>query len=206
MKRDSAIEVIMSRLGNRKGLEEKAVLEMQLAQERLETGPEMPWFLETKDTSVTAASTSDLALPTLYQRTHDDGIWIKDVSDLYQPVCKIDLPALLRFRAGNTSEGLPDRYALWGTLIELYPTPNAVYSIDHYHWAKGALLDTNVENAWLQYSADLLISETGIVMAQCLRDDKAVQLFASERQDAQKRLTIDSVAREEAGRVQRMGG
>lgn len=206
MKRDTAIEVIMARLGNRKGLEETAIREMQLAQDRLLTAGELPWFLETTDAPVTVAESNTIALPALYQRTTEDGLWIIDSDGNNNKVEKIDYPALQQLWAGNASSTLSDRYALWGTTIVLFPTPNAVFTLTHYFYSKGAILTTNIENLWLQHAPDLLIAETGIVMAQFTRDETAVNLFGLQRTDAQKRLITDTVAREEAGRTQRMGG
>lgn len=210
MKRDTAIEVIMARLGNRTGLEEMAVREMQLAQDRLESGPEMPWFLEATATASVAIDATMATLPTLYKRTHEDGLWIRETgtTDAVAPITKIDFPELLKFRKDATvgESGIPDRYALWGTTLELYPVADKAYDLIHYHYAKGALLETNIENLWLEYAPDLMIAETGIVIAMFARDDSAVQVFSAQRADAQERLIRDTVAREEAGRVQRMGG
>lgn len=209
MLRDTAVEIIARRLGNRTDLDEAILDEMKLAQTQMEKfwpSDTMPWFLRTDTTSlVTVDGTATISLPTGFLREADDGgLFVYDGDEeTWSRLCKHPLSMLWE---AATEEGIPTKYALGVTNITLWPTPDAVYSMKMEYFGAATELEDNVENAWLANAPELLISATGLRMAAYVQDDRVGQLFMTQYGEGIKHVVTASLARELDNQVLYMGG
>ncbi len=203
----AAAAIIANRLGQRTGLDTQILAEMALAQIRLEGGDHLPWFLSYFDTSlVTVAGTKTVALPTGFIRIVDEGgLWLVDSDGKDKYLTKDDYDAL-RVDDALDETGEPKYYAISGSNVYLFPTPDGAYPLKAHYYKKDAAPAADVENLWLAHAADLLIAETGIPIARFLRDAEAVQLFIHDRQEARARVIASGIARDESGKRSTIGG
>lgn len=207
MDRDTVVARVHKRLGNRSGLDTDIRNEIQLTQETLEHGIELPWFLKTNDaTLVTVASVATVALPTDYLRDIDENpLWIQDTTGLWNIVTKERLD-VLKAKVYETDPSLPRNYALFGESVHLFPTPDAVYPLDFYYYGADTVVTSNIENQWLKYAPNLIISSVGLEIAAYSRDAEALAYFTPKVVNAVDLLLRENVSRDEAGMKPTMGG
>lgn len=207
MTRDEAVSVIAGRLGNRTGAETKIIAEMKLRQAVLEHAPELPWFLLTRSSALaTVANQQTVNTPADFLREFEDvGLYVVDTDGKDQPLDKDDFEALQRSGLFETN-GLPTNYDLIGNNFYLFPTPDIVYTLKSFYYAAALTLTSDIENAWLKYAPDLLIADTGIVVARFFRDPVAAQMFKEERSEAFDVMQRENISRKEAARSAVMGG
>ena len=208
-------DVIAQRLGNRgAALDTQIVVELQQAQRELEAMPELPWFLASKDTSKsTAANTQTVTLPTGWLMEHEEeGLWVIDASGKYWELTKDDYrnarrEDFLTNDAEGDATGLPERYTILGLTLYLFPTPDAVYSLELNHYNDDTTLSADsTENQWGLYASDVLIGKAGMAMSRFARDEGALQLFTADYQQARQRMLWQNVERSEINRDRKMGG
>jgi hypothetical protein len=200
MLRDAAVALIKARLVRTADttLDASVVTEMQYVQKnKLEIGFVFPWFLLTDWVSLaTVANVETVALPADFLMEHEESdIEILNPDDgTYLPLDKDESGTLARYFTDDETGffpalGQPTAYALDGTKLVLRPVPNAVYTIRLKHYAKAAVLTSNIENAWLANAEDVIIGETGMIIAGAyLRDTEAEARFSSMASAAWKRL------------------
>jgi hypothetical protein len=217
MTRDNAISLILTRIGQRQNdttLTATAQLEMQFAQQELETGEkaELPWFLETEyedPAFKTAAGTKTVAAPTGFLREIDEleaNLFYYDSTlDTWTPISKVDYDEG-RDQFEGEDDGAPQAYTLIGTDYRFFPTPDAEYPLRAMIYIADDVLSTNLENAWLKYAGKLLMGKAGAVVAGVhVRDDAAAAAFSAMAAAGMVALTRDNTARKEAGRMREMG-
>ena len=197
MTRDEAVQIIADRLGQRSGLSTQIVSEMKLAQVRLERRGFLPWFLRAK--YATTLDTSPIYHPTGFIReiedipllayTDDDGVLQELQKDFYSVLVKATA------NEDIDSTGAPEYYAMLdASQIWLFPSPDKSYTAEERFYQGASVLETDIENAWLQYAPEVLICETGLRIAQFLRDEVAVGLFKTDLGLAHDAMIRDSVA------------
>jgi hypothetical protein len=219
MTRDEAIVLLKGRLTRSAdtALDASILLEMRFAQEQiLEKLATLPWFLISDELAlVTVASTPTVAVPTnvgavtgrdFLREIEDEPLQIQDTVDgTWSPLVKDDLGAI-RTEFGD-EPSTPKKYALVNNNYVLRPIPDAVYNLKTRVYLRDPRLTTNIENNWLLHAADLLIAETGILIADnYLRDSAAAALFRDAAATARIRLPSTHEARAHAGRNYSMGG
>jgi hypothetical protein len=203
-----AVDILMQRLGNRQDTEFRAniVNEMALTQSvTLEGSVLLPWFL-LKDTleagtSLTwSANTERVAIPTDFVGFDDDlqcGVFLLDSSstdsDPYIPLARKPYAALKEFSKNtyDSSSDQPYAFDLMNQYFYLRPIQTSARTLRVIYLARDPLspADNAVENLWLKYASDLLIAETGIVLAQhYTKDPDAVVGFQDQRVIALARL------------------
>jgi len=214
MLRDAAVDLLMKRLGNRNdtALRDIIISEMEFVQETiLEVVFPLPWFLIKSDaTLVTVADAEAVAVPTDFiheweygglSRIDSDGKPIKLVRQDYDVI-----------RDQKHGSGTPDYYDIVGTNYLLRNTPNEVISLTSWYYGKAATLagaygTNNIENLWMKYASDLVIAETGVIMAaNHLQAPKMAQTFAGQALRARDRLDTRTVAMEEENKQRFMEG
>lgn len=211
MDRDTAVERIASRLGNRANVfNDTIIAEMTAKQTELEHMPQLPWFLLAKNSSKsTTAGDNTIIVPSDFLMEDGDAEqWVKDSSGGYNRMKKLPYGILRgssRF-GPNTETGLPAYYALQEDTMFLFPTPNANYSLELRYYAADTVLTTNVENQWLKHAHDVLIAETGFEMAKFLRDEAAIAYFGEARARAMERMVKQDEARRQANLDTYIGG
>lgn len=208
MLRDVLVAVLVERLNNRTDLEDAIVLEMQLAQEfRLEqNGRFIPWFMITSyQTFATVAGQAEVTLPSEFvSEVEEQLLWVySDVAAKWLPLKKIAEDVGESWVADNA---IPEYYSLVGDSLVLFPTPDAVYNLRWKYAAKQPALDTNIENAWLKYAADLLECEVGEALAKKKMQNEALaSVFRQDKLAAWERLYVMHEARAHANRTYTMG-
>lgn len=174
--------------------------ELNLAKNRLEAAPELPWFLLTEEAyqSITQGE-ERIAIPSDFLRETDtDNMQVEDTEAT--PSSFYDLRKVqfddARTRYGDTT-GRPEVYVLSGGYFRVRPIPDkTTYRLWMTYFAKDEDVTQTSAGRWLTYMPDLLIAEAGIVIATALRNDQAAALFTGLRKTEMDRLVRENVARE----------
>ena len=216
MDRDAAVARIKSRLqrSTDTALDTDIINEMQYVQQYiLEGGSFLPWFLINDYTDagfITVDSIETVAVPTGFLREAEEGaLWIDNAANEptapWTELFKDDYDAL-RNSPLYDGEGKPRRFALVGTNLYMRKTPDDAYLLRLLAYFSDTVLTVNVENQWLKYASDWIISETGILMAlNYLRDNVMTQAFAAQAKRARDRVLIEHEARMHTNRIYQMG-
>lgn len=212
MDRDSAVSIILQRLGNRSAAEYQTACETEMRQvqeNKLEGSAElMPWFLITEETTAaTVAGEQRVAVPDDFLlEVEEAALMIQDAeSGNWIPLVKDDFDDLTEAYV-DEDDAQPVKYSLLGGYFRLFPTPDAVYQLKMIYFGRDAVLNSNIENNWLKYASDLMIAATGEVMAaQYLQDTELAAIFTNQIQTARDRLWKLNEARQHAGRNYQMG-
>lgn len=215
MLRDSAVDLLMNRLGQRTGdtLKNQIITEMVFVQENILEGNATQFWFTLKDSSglVTVADTETVALPSDFMQEWEEGaLYITDTNADKTEVKKADWDTIA-IHENLLGTGLPEFYSLDITNISFRKVPDAVYTLSiKYHGSQADLSGVygdaaNVENAWLKYASDWVIAETGIIIAeQYLQSTKMAGRFQAQAQIALDRLIKKNTAWEEANKTRGM--
>lgn len=211
MVRDEAVAVVQERLGFRTDLATNIVSNMQLAQQELEQGLDLPWFLRKFDaTLVNTAGNLDLVtLPTDFLEVDDDeerpGLWYLSDST-WVPLYPAEAGAQ-RQDAYASQYAAFTHYSILGYNIFLGPiAPTVVTTFRLHYYGKGTLLDSNIENAWLKEAPEVLINAAGVKIAAALRDKEAIEVFSGLGKAASAALMKANAVRAPAPGVMAFGG
>lgn len=206
MKLDDAVDLVAKRLGNRRGMEDRIRLEMDIVKETLEGGDFLPWFLlsDPQETEITA---SKITLPPRFLRFHDDvPLWAikEDRSDRWQlERCGLEVIEPL----GTRDEGPPEKIALGRDVMWLVPEPDGTYYLWMVYHRGEPSLDADQGNRWLTHAPDWLVAETIVRMGMQLQmNANFIQAARQEAEMAKQRVMVDSEAREHAMREYIFGG
>ena len=208
MIRDTCVNIIAQRLGMRTDLDDAILNEMQLVQEVVleGTGAFLPWFLEsTYSAQVTVLDSTDITLPTDFLAEIEGkppALYVVDGTDQqWTDLHKDDLNVLL---AKYPAAGTPAEYVITVSHLRIFPRCDAVYNIKFAYYAKDAL--DGDENLWLKHAPDLMIAETGAVMAgKYLQNPEMETQFKNDAQNARTRLYTKHEAMQHTNRRYGMG-
>ena len=215
MIRDTAVDLLMKRLGNRKdaALRDTIISEMVYVQEdMLEQDPTLPWFLVSELADATTTVDDDrVVLPGDFLQEFEDGaLYVLDDSGTELELFREDWDYL---KQKVTGSGRPRYYDLVGDYIMLRKVPDEQYTLKMRYYKKAASLagtygdSANIENKWLEYASALLIAETGVVVAaQHLQSDKMAQLFMKQADLARNQLLRKNTAMAESNKSRLMEG
>lgn len=184
MNRSTAIERINDGLGfmsSGNAMEPKIILRLKEAQRDLEKGKTLPKFLIEEDSPLTLLTGEhSVAKPSDFLRV-DDEVQIHYIPDGYE------VPIFLRKRfyndavAANIREQndpvAPSIYVLRQSTIDFVTTADTDYTLYWNYYKAAEVLDTDIENAWLEHAPEWLIGEAGLRIASDARDAEAVALF-----------------------------
>lgn len=205
MLRSVAVARIKQGLAFRRNLDDVCVGALQEAQREFEIGTTLPWFLISKDQPLlTVASTREIALPTNFIRfVEDEGPrYVTTDGVLYfalRPFAELD------YYYRSTDSGAPAALALRSDSLAVFPLPDAEYTITASYYAKAAVLDSDIENLWLQYFPDLLISRAGMIVAGDIEHAAAEKKFSAKYDMWLKRYFSEMAAREDSSAPHQMG-
>jgi hypothetical protein len=215
MTRNELVTLLKARLGswNNADLDNQIYLEIQATQRRLERAAFLPWFLFVDDTTslLTSTGIETVALPDDFLRLPSDAeneslFYYSTVStqtDAWVPIVRSTYKLMRERRNGS---GVPTFFDMFGDKIYLRYIPDDIYQLRLMYYAKGVLLDSDIENVWLKYADDLILAETGfVVTSEHLKIPELAATFAQQIQTATRRLQTETVAREEASRRRDMG-
>src|SRR6266566_8531797 len=207
MDRDSAVARIQQKLGFRSDLVTEIQVALQDAQDELERGATLPFFLVKQDQTFAitpsvppSATPQEYALPAGFIRDEDE----QDGTLRYQKAVpgpqvfleKMDYSTAERRFFGKTvvtvdsgvvivpsedtqfSAGTPVAYVIREATVRIYPGPDITYNLLWSYYAHDvSLTGANVTNQWLTYAPWLLIGKAGILIAGSTRDADAVAAF-----------------------------
>ena len=203
-----AVSTIAARLGKRgTAFDSEILLELQAAQEEMETGPQLPWFLLNHDTTTaTVLDTKTIAMPTDFLLEDDYGkMFIVDTDGDYN-LCRKNDYDVLRKSVNFSTSGVPEQYALQDAIVSFFPTPNAAYTLDWHYYKRDDALTAAAANAWLTDAPMVLLNKAGLEMARFLRDQSAISIFDANYARAVAAMWARDEARRQAGMQLTMGG
>lgn len=207
MDRDTAVARIQEKTGFRSDRVAEITNALQEAQDELEKGQTLPWFLLQEDQIFTitppvtpVATPLEVTLPSGFIKESDDQEgnlrWPQTTPGPSVFVQKMDLKEAETFffaqrrvwwddgvqvvqPAANTLvAGVPTVYVLRKATIRVYPGPDKVYNLLWNYYTHDSRLDaSNVTNQWLTYAPQLLLGRAGIMFASSVRDSDAVSYF-----------------------------
>jgi len=164
MTRDEAVveiqEILSFRTDQVAGIERR----LKRAQTFAENGPQLPWFLKTERSSIaTAVDEERIPLPNDFLKEYEESaLWYvpTDTDEQEVPLVKDDLD-FLRGKFPRTSTGIPTHYAIDSKYFRLFPTPDAAYTVKMVYYKKDTVLDSDIENLWLEHAPWILIGRAG---------------------------------------------
>ncbi len=144
------------------------------------------WW-DTEGTVTTVASTAYRALPTTAKTVK--GVDILDGGE-YKELAQVGLSARNRY---GTSTGRPVAYRLSSRGLELYPTPNAVYTLRVTFTPKPDTLDESTEREWYEAWEEYIIA--GVIVELKTREGMPLGDFLTRFDAAEKALRASTSRR-----------
>ena len=214
MTRDEAVALIQKELGFRSDLTATIIDVMKLAQEILELGPTLPWFLlSEKSFILTTVENERVPVPIDFLEEYEESALVYQPDDTTaQEVIlgKRDLDTLLKEFSNvvdPTATREPEKYALRGEYFIIFPTPDAQYRIQMTYYRKADVLTSNIENDWLKNAPYFLIGKTGGMLPSPIKTDKMQAQFQSWENEGRLTLFGREESRTHVGRDDyQMGG
>ena len=221
MTRDEAVASVKRRLGFWSGNDDEIATELQQAQVRLEQGivlPRggifLPWFLMSEvATAAMIDGEERVPIPNDFLGELEEGaLWLydpdADTDSQFIPLSKDDLDFL---KSAEPGTGTPVAYSQSGVYFRLKPTPDSdnasTKSLKLLYKSKDAILtDGATENSWLKYAHELMIGESGKIIAQALRDQQAIGIFDTVITVERQRLYMATESRLHDNRRYIIGG
>ena len=216
MIRDSAVDLLMGRLGNRSNatLQQAVIDEMVFVQENvLEGALELPWFcLSEKSYAVTTPSEERLALPSDFLAEWEEGdIFLLESDGSQTPLIRADWD-VIKIQDSLKGSGKPTHYDIGGDYYLFRKIPDDTYTIQQRYYQRQTSLAgsygdaANVENNWLKWASDWLLAETGIRVAKYrLQSEKMANLFVNDVVAARERIRLKNIAMIESNKIRSMG-
>jgi hypothetical protein len=210
MTRDEAVAIVHQQLGFRSDQANNIVTYMQLAQQTLEKGRTLPWWLRSERSYIyTTANEQRVPIPSDFLR-EEEGNQLTYIPAAtaentdYVPLDK-DFADHLEARY-LTLTGPPEAYALDGVYFRIFPTPDDAYQIRMVYAKRDTILTSNIENLWLKHLPYLLIGVAGGMMATSLRDKEAQATFRGWAQEGLGLMYAENDAREHTNMDYQIGG
>jgi len=210
MTRDEAVTRIQRILAFRTGLTTEIQDAIKDAQVDLEKEHFLPWFLLTDgDTPTDISTVADqryIDHPTGFIRElDDDGLWYVDSDGASTELEKHESSYLLN--TYGVQEGAPKAYAQLLDTFNLYPLPDAVYTVRlHQYYKADTVLSSDVTNQWLTYAPGLIIAEAGLLMPVSVRPGDITKDLLQRQARGKAELIRSNTAREQENRKIVMGG
>lgn len=188
MNLNDAVLLIEGRIGQRTGLDAFIQAEIRQAQQSMEEGEFLPWFLRVNEL-ITVTFQSN-PLPVGFLREHEDGFYWQG-----KALVREDYAALSKEYYGAV--GSPRFYALTGLTWQLFPAPDQGYPVAISYYKKDVLpvLPTDTSK-WLTFASELICAMAGVKLAKKIRDAGYVQMFEGDRGEALTKLMKASAAQE----------
>lgn len=218
MTRSEAILSIKRGLGFRQTQDTAILAALKEAQRNLELGKTLPSWLVEFDTPISITSGSNIVtLPTGFIRLHDEydlyyinssgaNVFIsrKNYKEAYQAFVASGGPD--DGVANNQTSPYPRAFVILNKVEGiLIPTPTVSFTAYLTYYKAAAVLDTDIENAWLLHAPDYLIGLAGMTVAGNLRDKDALSEFTRRAKLGGSGLMGDIIEDELAGRPLIMG-
>jgi len=211
MTRDEAVAQIQQRMGFHTGLASEIQTALQQAQQQLEHGEELPWFLKSEYATInTVADEERVVVPTDFLRELEDDEWLYhyDAAALLPEDEHIPLEKVppLEGRWRYPGSGAPKLYSLDKDYIRIFPTPDDIYTLKMQYYKQDAVLSSNIENEWLKHRPFILIGLAGMHVTSGSRDQAAYDKFSNLYAAEYMTMINVEIARQEAGATRQRGG
>ena len=215
MLRSEAITIIKRGLGFRQTQDAAIIAALKQAQRELELGKTLPEWLRVFVTTLITPGSGVVTMPEGFIRLSDEMpvYYVTTEGALVMLPHRMNDEAFDAYMAGESftepeANTYPQVFILRSkTQGVLYPIPTVttLTTIVIPCYLKADVLDSDIENLWLEHAPDYLIGIAGGIVAGQLRDVGAAQVFTSQAQRGQRALIGDIVEDELAGRPLMMG-
>lgn len=186
MNRTAAVALIEQGLGFRSGDEAKIVVALQQAQRLLEKGKTLPEFLRVNDEALVIPVGANLIpLPDRFIRVADDNEpYYVSLTASRVSLERVDRNTSLTFLGADA--GYPKAYRIeaGSPYIYVYPNRDVEYTAVWSYYRGGEILDTDIENVWLEHNPEILIGKAGMLIAEDLVAEGPYAKFQKMHQEA----------------------
>ena len=184
MTRDEISNLIKHKLGFRDSYDDAIIFAhldyVQVQYERVSRTRPLPWFmLNTTHTVATVADTRTVAMPTGFIAFDDDWpLTIVNADSETKQLCRA--PATHLSKDDYAAEGFPTHFIFNYTVLDLYPLPDAAYTITIPHYARTTAWSETDTSDWFTEFPDLVIEETALSVLKANRDTDGIRLLDLE--------------------------
>lgn len=205
-----AIDLTQSIMGYRSDLVTRIVSMLDLAQEFYERGPVYPWFL-LSETSVIVTQIGERRVPfpaNFIGEYEEAALYYEDAELEDNRLEKHDYDYLIR-KTTAIAVGKPCAYSMDGTYFNLFPIPDALYTISTKFYKKDiapSTLSVSGTNKWLTNAPNCLVGWAGQQLAASTRDTIAGMQFQMLESAAKAQLAIQNEDKKHSNRVYQIGG
>jgi hypothetical protein len=182
--------------------------QLQESQRLLEKGKDLPRFLIQEDENFAVTSGSaEIALPTGFLREVEDSSfqYYDTEGGEWVTLEKMSINEA-KTRFGEAEPGQPQAYVLRNETVAIYPERDTSYTLVWSYYKAADVLDTDIENAWLEFNPEALIGHAGMMYARDLGNAAAVQRFQALYNEAWANQFAEDVERERDNDPIHMGG
>jgi len=217
----ATIDSIVTRIGRRlrrgvltgTNLNTEIIDELVAAQDKLEEGATLPWFLKHKESEPANANVEIIDvvidLTATFIRFGDDEplVYTDPTGDADEKVVLPQNSELLIMKQRFPGTGdIPKEFTLLGSEVILRPIPTQAITYQFRFLRKDPTVPAEGETTlWSTHFSDLLMNKAGMEIAWTLRDETAAQRFERDLVIATSNFIKAVTAREEAGQVHIMG-
>jgi hypothetical protein len=185
MQKSKIVTLLKQRLGNREDLDiaQRIDEELDIAQYELERMSEfVPWFLLVETSGLAEPGYAKfMELPGFLEEWEEGTVYFAGES-----LEKGDYGKLVQLYKDTV--GPPERYAMVGDTVFLFPVPDAEYEVTVWYYKEDEApsnVDSSEENLWMKNAANWLLAKTGVNMSSYIRDENAFALFSADLQRAE---------------------
>jgi len=172
-------------------IDARILAELIAAQETLEDGTTLPWFLHVQASHTVAGAHDSFSLsnyPGFLRIAEDDfGLRVEDLTREDETLVRLTRQdtygQLLRYSSGEADAAtLPDSYCVLGTMVHVRKKQvvDRTYYLSYYR-EDTSTPQVDGSTLWTINVPDLIMAEAGINVARYLRDGEALQLFTALR-------------------------
>lgn len=172
-------------------IDTRIIDELAAAQESLEGGTTLPWFLLTQASYAAAGAHDSFSLsnyPSFLRISEDDfGFRVQDLTRTDETLVKLtkqdSYGQMLRYSSGFADAAtLPEAYCVLGTTIHVRKKQvvSRTYFLSYYK-KDPTIPAAGTSTLWSTNVSDLLLATAGIEVARYLRDKDSIQLFTGMR-------------------------
>ena len=192
------IQQIAFRLGNRKGMEQTILLEINLAQSRLEKDPRVDWWFLLQTRSIPLVDGAFL-FPEDVERIADQSVPLLYIDGVDTPPIKLKrcYPEYGEFVETLFEDSM--FYSVVGREFKVYPTPLEACTVKVQFVSKQSVLVLDepavLSNGWTEHAYSLLMNKAGIPLAQAIQNEVALQNFSADFATAYTEASLETYAR-----------
>lgn len=184
MNNSEVLDVMISRLGNRKNFPREELLrELNLKIEEKERGSFLPWFLESVHEVTITPPASYIELPADFLREFEGGqLELVTAAGYTTYPVKRPYEVITQTYKDYVEAGVPGAYAIYAGRLYLAPRPDVEYlvSLPYIRRSTTVLDDNSQVTDWLANAFNFIIYATLVdVAANNLKDDNSATKFAN---------------------------